>query len=218
MPVSCHASGTELPRPAQGGAAGIARFPGYLLQEGHEQHAGAQQGPPLDLPAEAGVLLEAVLDVEDVLVVPGDEAHLAQPAAARLLDQPHHRLEGGKWGKTGKGNAHMRNHTLQSSHSCSTLHKPRPCGSPRSSDTPNPSFVVFLPSSLQFLHSGIISGTANTDEVSFQTSAVPSPRAAPHSSGSACPASAELWGQGNQLKAAKVSGGGVLKPAETVPL
>lgn len=112
----------------------------------------------------------------------------------------------------------MRNHTLQSSHSCSTLHKPRPCGSPRSSDTPNPSFVVFLPSSLQFLHSGIISGTANTDEVSFQTSAVPSPRAAPHSSGSACPASAELWRQGNQLKAAKVSGGGVLKAAETVPL
>lgn len=47
-----------------------------------------------DLAAEAedGVLLEALADVQDVLVLECDEAHLLQPPLARLLYQTHHGL------------------------------------------------------------------------------------------------------------------------------
>ena len=70
----------------------------YSLQVRRQHHRRRVHGALLDLPAEAkhGVLLEALLDVEDVLVLQCDEAHLLQPAAACLLNQPHHRLGGGE--------------------------------------------------------------------------------------------------------------------------
>lgn len=50
-----------------------------------------------DLAAETedGVLLEALADVQDVLVLKRDETHLLEPPLRRFLYQTHHRLRGG---------------------------------------------------------------------------------------------------------------------------
>lgn len=67
-----------------------------LLQVGREHDHRHEHGPLLDLAAEAedGVLLEALLDVEDVLVLERDEADLLQSPDTGLLDELHHRLRG----------------------------------------------------------------------------------------------------------------------------
>lgn len=71
-----------------------------LLQVGREHDHRHEHGPLLDLAAEAedGVLLEALLDVEDVLVLERDEADLLQPPHTGLLDELHHRLRGSERG------------------------------------------------------------------------------------------------------------------------
>lgn len=65
------------------------------LEVGREHHRRHEHGPLLDLAPEAenSVLLEALPDVEDVLVLERDEAHLLQTPRAGLLDELHHRLE-----------------------------------------------------------------------------------------------------------------------------
>lgn len=60
----------------------------------HQHHRGQEHGPFSDLPSESkdGVLLEALLDVEDILVLECNKAHLLQTTGTRLLDELHHRL------------------------------------------------------------------------------------------------------------------------------
>lgn len=67
-----------------------------LLQVGRQHDHRHEHGPLLDLAAEAedGVLLEALPDVEDVLVLERDEADLLQSPHTGLLDELHHRLRG----------------------------------------------------------------------------------------------------------------------------
>lgn len=83
------------------GCADSRRGSADLLQVGCEHHHRHEHGPLLDLAAEAedGVLLEALLDVEDVLVLESDEADLLQPPHTGLLDELHHRLQGSEEAK-----------------------------------------------------------------------------------------------------------------------
>lgn len=60
----------------------------------HQHHRGQKHGPFSDLPSESkdGILLEALLDVEDILVLECNKAHLLQTTGTGLLDELHHRL------------------------------------------------------------------------------------------------------------------------------
>lgn len=61
---------------------------------GCKHHRGHKHGSLLDLTSEPedGVLLEALPDVEDILVLERDESHLLKTPRTRLLYELHHRL------------------------------------------------------------------------------------------------------------------------------
>ena len=63
----------------------------YSLQVRREHDNREEERALLDLPAEAenSILLEALADVEDVLILQRDEPHLLQPPATRLLSARH---------------------------------------------------------------------------------------------------------------------------------
>lgn len=71
---------------------------GYSLQVWRKSNGGHEVRSFFDLTAETedGVLLEALTDIQDVLVLERDEAHLLQPSLGRFLDQTHHRLRGNR--------------------------------------------------------------------------------------------------------------------------
>lgn len=79
------------------GAGGV-RGGGYSLQVGRESNGGHEVWSFLDLAAETedGVLLEALADVQDVLVLERDKAHLLQPPLSCLFYQTHHGLRGNR--------------------------------------------------------------------------------------------------------------------------
>lgn len=59
-----------------------------------ENHGGHEHGPLLDLTSESEdcVLLEALPDVEDILVLERNEPHLLKTSRTRLLYELNHRL------------------------------------------------------------------------------------------------------------------------------
>lgn len=61
---------------------------------GCKHHNGHEHGPLLDLTPEPEdrVLLEALPDIEDVLVLERNEPHLLKTPQTRLLYELHHRL------------------------------------------------------------------------------------------------------------------------------
>lgn len=66
-----------------------------------KQNRRHEHGSLLDLPPEAkdSVLLEALPDVEDILILKRDESDLLKASRARLLDELHHWLLGRKRGR-----------------------------------------------------------------------------------------------------------------------
>lgn len=73
----------------------------YSLEVRREHDGGPEQRAFFDLPAETenSILLEALADVQDVLILQCDETDLLQTSTARLLDQPNHRLWDGERGR-----------------------------------------------------------------------------------------------------------------------
>lgn len=67
-----------------------------------EHHGGHEHRPLLNLPSEPkdGVLLEALSDVEDILVLKSNKSHLLQPPGTRLLDELDNGLRGRKGSET----------------------------------------------------------------------------------------------------------------------
>lgn len=63
-----------------------------MWSEDHRRH---KHGSLLDLSSEAedGVLLEALLDVEDILVLQRDESDLLKTPRTCLLNELHYRLQ-----------------------------------------------------------------------------------------------------------------------------
>ncbi len=68
---------------------------------GRKHHGGHEHGPLLDLTSEPEdcVLLEALLDVEDILVLERNKSHLLKTPRTRLLYELHHRLRGRRGGR-----------------------------------------------------------------------------------------------------------------------
>lgn len=69
-------------------------FSKYSLEVRRKQDGGSEQRAFFDLPAETehGVLLEALADVQNVLILQCDETDLLQTAAACLFNQSNHWL------------------------------------------------------------------------------------------------------------------------------
>lgn len=66
----------------------------YSLEVRGKHDGGPEQRSSFDLPAETEncILLEALMDVQDVLILQCDETHLLQTLATSFLNQPNHRL------------------------------------------------------------------------------------------------------------------------------
>ena len=75
----------------------------HSLEVWREDHRGQKHGPFFDLApkAEDGVLLESLTDVQDVLVLEGDEADFLQAPSTGLLYETYHWLGGGREGVGG---------------------------------------------------------------------------------------------------------------------